>query len=87
MKSIKHDRIYIHRISKMFYKHLYTQHFELVQVLTFWPLNLLGAKQSVMFTSDSLVLRVVVVYPCSISNVIVIGDFEALLYSKVHAVL
>ena len=30
---------------------------------------------------------VVVVNECSISNVIVTGDIEALLYSKIHAVL
>ena len=31
--------------------------------------------------------NVVVVYECSISNVMVTGGIEALLYSKVHAVL
>ena len=30
---------------------------------------------------------VVVVYQCSVSNVMVTGDIEALLYSTVHAVL
>ena len=33
------------------------------------------------------IIYVVVVYQCSISNVMVTWDIEALLYSKVHAVL
>ena len=37
--------------------------------------------------SNIKIICVVVVYQCFISNVMVTGDLEALLYSKVHALL
>ena len=39
-----------------------------------------------LFVQDHCIFVVVVVYQCSISNVMIAGDIEALLYSKVHAV-